>query len=282
MNKKELVIGRDRVALVTGASSGIGLALAILLAREGSHVWLVARQPDRLASALIEVKAARQNDDQVCGAISADVSDPAQAFAAVEQVTREVGAPHLLVNSAGVVRPGNFHELELDDFRWMMDINYFGTLYMVKAVLPEMMARRSGQIVNISSMAGFLGVFGYSAYAASKFAITGFSDALRSELKPHGIRVSIVFPPDVDTPQLAYDQQFRPAETRALVEGFPILSPQAVAATILRGVSRGQYAILPGPIAKILYRLILPLGNLADHIIDLIVARAQRGARKKR
>jgi 3-dehydrosphinganine reductase len=105
---------------------------------------------------------------------------------------------------------------------------------------------------------------------------------LRAELKPHGIRVSIVFPPDVDTPQLAYESQFRPPETRALVEGLPVLSSQAVAATILRGVSRGQYAILPGPVAKVLYGLILPLGNLTDHIMDWIVTRTQHSTRKNR
>jgi len=275
-------MGSGRLALVTGGSSGIGLALAKCLAREGSHVWLIARRSDRLAAALAEVKAARQNDEQLFGATRADVSDPAQAFAAAEQVAREVGVPHLLVNSAGVVRPGYFHQLELDAFRWMMDINYFGAVYMIKAVLPGMMARGSGHIVNISSVSGFLGVFGYSAYSASKFAVSGFSDVLRAELKSHGIRVSIVFPPDVDTPQLAYDQQFRPAETWALVKSGPILSPEAVAAMILRGVSRRQYAIVPSALAKALYGLTRALGHVAYPVIDWMVARAQRQASKNR
>jgi 3-dehydrosphinganine reductase len=282
MDSKDVVIGPGRIALVTGGSSGIGLALAQCLAQTGSHVWLLARQPDRLANALVQVQAACQNDRQLCGAIRADVSDPAQALAAADQLAREIGVPHLLVNTAGVARPGHFHQLELEDFRWMMDINYFGAVHMIKAVLPGMLARGSGHIVNISSVSGFLGVFGYSAYGASKFALSGFSDVLRAELKPHGIRVSIVFPPDVDTPQLAYESQFRPLETRALVEGLPVLSPQAVAATILRGVSRGQYAILPGLLSKALYALLRPLDSLADQIMDWIVARALRKARKNR
>jgi 3-dehydrosphinganine reductase len=282
VNRKNVVIGQDRIALVTGGSSGIGLAVARLLAQKGSHVWLVARQADKLSAALSEVKAARQNDEQLCGAVIADVSDPAQAFAAAEQVTREVGVPHLLVNSAGVARPGYFHELSLETFHWMMDINYFGTVYMVKSVLPGMIARGWGHIVNISSVAGFLGIFGYSAYGASKFAITGFSDVLRAELKPQGICVSIVFPPDVDTPQLAYESQFRPAETRALVDGGPILSPDAVADTILRGVSRRQYVIIPGAIGKGLYWLTHTLGSAAYPVMDWMVARAQRQASEKR
>jgi 3-dehydrosphinganine reductase len=282
VSRDNVVIGPDRIALVTGGSSGIGLALARLLAQKGSHVWLVARQAARLAAALTEVKAARQDDRQLCGAISADVSDAGQAIAAAEQVAREVGFPHLLVNSAGVTRPGYFQELDLEAFRWMMDINYFGTVHMVKAVLPGMMARGSGHIVNISSVAGFLGFFGYSAYGASKFAITGFTDVLRAELKPHGIRVSIVFPPDVDTPQLAIDRQFRPPETRALVEGAPIMSPEAVAASILRGVSHNRYIITPGATSKALYWLAHALGSAAYPVMDWMIARAQRQVSKIR
>ncbi|HLA96805.1 MAG TPA: SDR family NAD(P)-dependent oxidoreductase, partial [Anaerolineales bacterium] len=154
MNRDNELIGPDRVALVTGGSSGIGLALARLLAQKGSHVWLAARREDGLAAALAEVKAARQNNQQLCGAISADVSDPAQAVEAAEQVARQVGAPHLLVNSAGVARPGYFQELDLEAFRWMMEINYFGAVHMVKAVLPGMLERGSGHIVNLSSVAG--------------------------------------------------------------------------------------------------------------------------------
>jgi 3-dehydrosphinganine reductase len=280
LKKRIPVIGRERVALVSGGSSGIGLAVARLLAQEGCHVWLVARRRQRLEAALAEVIAARQSEAQRCGMISADVSDPQQALAVVEQVAQEVGAPHLLVNSAGVARPGYVHELGLDDFRQMMEINYFGTVYMVKAVLPEMLSRQSGHIVNISSVAGFLGVFGYSAYGASKFAVTGFSEILRAELKRHGIGVSIVFPPDVDTPQLKYESQFRPAETRALVEGAAILLPEKVAEAILRGVLRGQYAILPGGLAKALYIFTNGTGSLARPVMDWIVARAQRSAHK--
>jgi 3-dehydrosphinganine reductase len=277
-NESNPVIGHERVALVTGGSSGIGLAVARLLAGAGSNVWLVARRQDNLAAALAEVNASRLSDKQRCGAIRADVSDPEQADAAAQQVAREVGAPHLLVNAAGVAKPGYIQELTLEEFHWMMEINYFGTVYMVKALLPGMLARGSGHIVNISSIAGFLGVFGYSAYGASKFAVSGFSEVLRAELKPRGIRVSIVFPPDVDTPQLAFESQFRPPETRALVEGGVILSPEAVAAEILRGVQRGRYAILPGAMSKALYGLTDGLVSAARPVMDWLVRRAQKPA----
>ena len=276
MSRKDAVIGPGRIALVSGGSSGIGLAVARELARAGCQVWLVARHEGRLAAALDQVNAARQSEDQRCGALRADVSDPAQAFTAVEQVVGQVGAPHLLVNAAGVARPGYIHQVDLQDYRWMMETNFFGTLHMVKAVLPGMLRRRSGHIVNISSVGGFLGVFGYSAYGASKFAVSGFTEVLRAELKPYGVGVSIVFPPDVDTPQLAYELQFRPPETRAIVEGPRVLSPEEVAAAILRGVSRRKYAILPDLLTKALYGFIAGPTSLAHPVVDWLAARGRR------
>lgn len=273
MNSENAVFGRNRVALVTGGSSGIGLAVGRLLARQGCHVWLVARNEDRLSAALSEIKAARQSDEQVCGALSADVSDPQQAGSAVEQVTRVVGSPHLLINSAGVARPGYFQEISLEDFPWMMNINYLGTVYTIKAVLPGMLERGWGHIVNISSVAGFMSVYGYTAYCASKFAVTGFSEVLRAELRAKGIGVSIVYPPDVDTPQLAYESQFRPAETRAMLTGNPVLSADSVAAAILRGVSRRQYTIVPGVFAQLMYWVTHILGRTAYPVMDWMAAR---------
>lgn len=275
MNQKTSVIGPGRIALVTGGSSGIGLAVAKALARAGCQVWLVARHEGRLAAALEQVNALRQSENQRCGALRIDVSDPAQAFTAVEQVVGQVGTPHLLVNAAGVARPGYIHQVELQDYRWMMEINFFGTLNMVKAVLPGMLGRRSGHIVNISSVGGFLGVFGYSAYGASKYALTGFTEVLRAELKPRGVGVSIVFPPDVDTPQLAYESQFRPPETRAIIEGPPVLSPEAVAAVILRGVTRRRYAITPGVVSRALYGFIGGPTSLAHPVVDWLARRGR-------
>ena len=108
---------------------------------------------------------------------------------AVIQVSEKSGPPDLLVNSAGVAHPGYFQELDLNIFHWMMEVNYFGTVYMTKEVIPSMLKRGSGYIVNISSMAGFVGTFGYTAYGGSKFAVRGFSDVLRAEMKIHGIGV---------------------------------------------------------------------------------------------
>lgn len=275
---------QGKTALITGGSSGIGLAVGRSLAEKGANVWLLARGVDGLNSALESMK---YDDSQYCGTISADVSDWDQVLAAVAQIESEIGVPDLVVNSAGVAHPGYFQDLGIEIFHWMMDVNYFGTVYICKAVVPGMVARGSGHIVNISSGAGFIGRYGYSAYGATKYAVRGFTDVLRSELKPLGIKVSIAFPPDTDTPQLDYERGFQPPETRALAGIASLisprwenmsttLSPEEVADSIMHQVERGRYMILPGFEMKLLYWLDRILGSGIYPIFDWLIARAQR------
>src|SRR4030043_2132095 len=235
-----------KVALVTGGSSGIGKAIACGLASRGMDVWLVAQRKDLLTSARLEVETHRQNQTQKIDTISADVSNLDQVQLAVEKVSEKSGPPDLLVNSAGVAHPGYVQELDINIFNWMMEVNYFGTVYVTKEILPTMLKRASGYIVNISSVAGFIGTFGYTAYGASKFAVRGFSDALRAEMKLHGIGVSIIFPPDTATPQLEYESRFKPLETKALAGNTKVTSPEKVADEVIRGIERGKNIILPG------------------------------------
>ena len=265
-----------KVALITGGSSGIGLATARLLAENGAHTWLLARREDLLREAQAEVETCHRAPGQFCRTIYADVSQVEQVNQAVARVIEKSGVPDLVINSAGVVQPGYFQDLDLEDFHWMMDVNYFGSVHVTRAVLPAMLPRRSGHIVFISSMAGLIGVLGYTAYSASKFALRGFSDALRSELKPEGIGVSIVFPSDTDTPQLAYDNQHKPPEWKATGANPKAMRPEAVARAILKGVSRKRYMIIPGAESKSYYWLSSFLGTQWYHVVDLIIAQARR------
>lgn len=266
----------NQTVLVTGGSSGIGLAVSIALSAGGAHVWILARDEVKLEQAIDKIVSAKLQGDQRCGAISADIRDPEQVQHAIARISSASGLPNLIINSAGVAHPGYVQDLDLDIFHWMMDVNYFGTLHVIKALLPGMIARGSGYLVNISSVAGFLGVYGYTAYGASKYALRGLSDTLRVELKPHGIGVSIVFPPDTDTPQLEYENQHKPRETKILTGNAGLMSAEKVAESILKGIYRNRYLILPGFESKLIYRLSGLLGGLVYPIMDMMIAKARR------
>jgi 3-dehydrosphinganine reductase len=262
------------VAMVTGGSSGIGKAIACGLARRGMDVWLIAQRTDILDTARAEVESHRQNQSQMIGTACADVSDLNQVQQVVKQISEKSGPPDLLVNSAGVAHPGYVQELDIDIFTWMMKVNYFGTVYVTKEVLPAMLNRASGYIVNISSVAGFIGTFGYTAYGASKFAVHGFSDSLRAEMKLHGIGVSIVYPPDTQTAQLEYETRFKPIETKALSGNTKVMSPDKVAHEVIMGIERGRYIILPGLESKLIYRLNGIFGGGLSFFMDQVIAKS--------
>jgi 3-dehydrosphinganine reductase len=242
-----------KVAIVTGGSSGIGKAIACGLTGRGMDVWLIARRQDVLDTARLEVETHRKDQNQKISTISADVSSVEQVHNAVGQVIQTSGIPDLLVNSAGVTHPGYVEKLDLNIFSWMMEINYFGTVYMTKEVLPAMLERSSGYILNISSFSGIIASFGYTAYGASKYAVHGFSEALRMELSSRGIGISVLFPTDTDTPQLAYENQFKPPETRVINGTGGLYKPEDVARSTLKAIERGQYFILPNFDSKWMY-----------------------------
>jgi 3-dehydrosphinganine reductase len=266
---------RERVALVTGGSSGIGLAVAGHLAARGARVALLARDRDRLEEAAAHV-ASLDPAGRTVLTVSTDVVDRSQTRRAVERVITELGAPDLLVNAAGVVFPGYFEHQDLDEFHRTMDVDYYGTLHVTKSVVPAMLARGSGHIVNISSQLGFLGMFGYSSYCASKFAVRGLTDALRAEFKGRGIDFTLVFPPDTDTPGLSEEKKHQPAEYRILSDGFATLSPEAVAKEIIKAVERRRYIVVPGIDGKALMVLCGVLGSGVYPIVDYLVGSARR------
>jgi 3-dehydrosphinganine reductase len=271
--------GPNCYALITGGSSGIGLALARQLAQKGCHVWLAARRPELLQTAIQSLQAEAISPKQRFGYTAADLSDPAEAQRAVSEMRQAIGAPTLLVNSAGIVEPGCFTDLSLEDFYRQMDVNFYAALYTIKAALPEMLERRSGVIVNVASGAAIAGVFGYTAYSASKFALRGFSEALRMELKPQGIHVMLVYPPDTDTPQLAYDNLHKPPETKVLSAIAKARSPEEVARDIVNGIQHRRMSVLTGFDSKLLMRMVGLLGNGFFLYLDYLLKQADRKAK---
>lgn len=266
---------KDKSVLITGGTSGIGLELARLLAARGAQLFLFARSQDNLNKTINDLQTVQAGEYH---GIPTDVSDANQVAKSVKQVIETAGVPDLLVNCAGAAHPGYVQDLDLEIFHWMMDVNYFGAVFVTKAVLPGMIERKSGYIVNIASLAAVVGMYSYTAYGASKFALRGFSDALRMEMKPHGIQVSIVYPADTDTPQLTYENQYKPAELKQILQILPALDPippEQVARAIVGGIDRQKNVIIPDLGTSLFIKLINILGNGIYPVLDWLLARAQ-------
>ncbi len=251
-------------AIITGGSSGIGKATAKLLAQQGANISIIARERTKLDLAKQEIEAVRANSNQQVLALVADVANQPENELAIRTAIEQIGNPDLLITSAGMAYPGYFAEIPLEIFERTMAVNYFGSLYSVRAVLPAMESKQKSHIVLISSGAGLIGLYGYSAYSPSKFALRGLAESLRGELQPKGIRVSIVYPPDTDTPQLVQENKIKPLETKQITASAQTWTAESVAQTIVRGIEQKTFAIAPGWEMNILHRwhsLLIPLLN---------------------
>jgi 3-dehydrosphinganine reductase len=260
-------------AIVTGGSSGIGLALVRQLVADGHRVSVLALDDEDLA-ALAEAPPDGGHPLHLEGV---DVTDRTAVEAAVWRSHAAHGACDLLLTCAGITHPGRFLALPPEEFERQLAVNYLGTLWTVRAVAPGMVARGRGAIAMVSSFAGILGVYGYTAYAPSKYAVRGLAETLRTELRPHGVHVACVFPTDVDTPMLAAEEPLKPPELRALSSTAATLTAEQVAAAILRGVARRQAWILCDRRSGWLARIAGTAPGVARRIIDRTVARAAKG-----
>lgn len=258
--------------IITGGSSGIGQAMAIEFARQGKNISIVARGKPRLSQAQREIeKASYQGKGKVL-ALCADLRQQEEAEQAIQSAIGHFGSPELLVTSAGVAHPGHFQELPTQVFEQTMAINYFGTLYCVRAAVPAMVEQGKGQIALISSGAGLIGIYGYSAYSPSKFALRGLAESLRAELNSQGIKVAIAYPPDTNTSQLKAENEVKPAITKKLTGTAPIWQPEQVASQIIQGLNRNQFEIPIGQEMQLLQKFPRLIKYLVNRYCDRLIA----------
>ncbi|WNS45919.1 SDR family oxidoreductase [Paenibacillus sp. MMS20-IR301] len=188
----------DRIALITGTSSGFGLLTALTLARRGYKVVATMRDLSRQTGLVQQAEQAGVLER--IHLMTLDVTEESSIAAAARKITEQFGRIDVLVNNAGFAVGGFVEEVSMDEWRRQMETNFFGLIAVTKAVLPVMRAQGEGQIINVSSVSGLTGFPGYAPYAASKFAVEGFSESLRQELRSFGIKVVLVEPGSFRTP----------------------------------------------------------------------------------
>jgi 3-dehydrosphinganine reductase len=265
----------DAHVLITGGSSGIGLATAARVLERGGRVSLVARDSERLARAEDTLESGSGSPTRVC-AEPADVTDRESFETALALLIAQFGPVDVLVTSAGGAHPGHFEELPHEVFEQQMALNYFGTLHPIRAVVPGMIERNRGHLMLVSSAAGIVGVFGYSAYTPAKFAVRGLAETLRAELKPHGIVVGCAYPADVDTPGLEAENETKPEATRTLSARAKVRRPAEVAKQIVSGIEHDRLTVTTDPQTAMLARAAGFLAPVVRRTVDRHVRKAHR------
>lgn len=260
-------------AIVTGGSSGIGLAVASLLAAKGAKVSLIARDDTKLVAGVAQIHDAAPS--AAVATAPADVTDPLALGDAVAEVTEAQGPCDVLVACAGSAHPGYFVQLDDAVFRQQMEVDYFGTLHAVRAVVPVMIGRGRGHLVLVSSTAGLIGVFGYSAYAPAKFAVRGLAETLRPELAPHGIVVACAYPPDTRTPGFDRENELKPPETVKISAAIKPRDAAPVAKAIVRGIERDQLVITADVQTAVLARAAGLLNPYVRRTMDRTIRRVR-------
>jgi 3-dehydrosphinganine reductase len=264
-----------KTAYITGGSSGIGLACAEMLAAGGASVLIMARRPEQLEIAIKQITAKRVSEKQRFSTVQLDVSDRERVAASLSGAVNGFGPPDILINSAGVSFPQKFEDIPFEKYDEIMRVNLYGTWNTVSNLLPYLKQTR-GYIVNVSSVAGYIGVFGMTAYSASKFAVIGFSEALRSELKRFDVTVSVLCPPDVDTPMLERAGRIKPEETKAISSTAKVMKAEDVAKAVIDAMAKGEFMILPGSGTRFTYNMKRLFPWLVESITDKRISKFRK------
>jgi len=249
---------RGRVAAVTGAGSGIGRALARELAARGAHLAL----SDINEASLTETVTLCEGLGVKITSHNVDVADRDAVYAWADQVVADHGRVNLIFNNAGVALAASIEAMSYEDFEWLMSINFWGVVHGTKAFLPHLKAAGEGHVINMSSVFGLISVPGQAAYNAAKFAVRGFTDALRMELElsPCGVSCTTVLPGGVKT-NIARNARVDPSVAATLshpdaaadeFDKMARTTPESAARQILLGVTRDRRRVLVGPDAAVI------------------------------
>lgn len=264
--------------VLTGGSYGIGKEIARALLKEGANVFTIARNAEKLDASVRELERDVRAGRTVRG-YPGDVGDRERISQVVEQITGDNGGIDVLVNNAGIYIPDYFENQDAEVFERTDRTNYLGSVFTTKAALPHLLENRESAVVFLSSVAGLKGIFGYSSYSPTKAAVFTLAEAVKQELKDRGLQVTVLCPPDVDTPGHAEELKTRPFELNAMASSTGLMSAAEVAEIFIAGFKKGKFLVIGGFDTKFLYRLNGIFPSLVNFYIDMLVKKARRGAR---
>lgn len=237
---------RGAHVLVTGGSSGIGFSVAQQLLAEGSRITLVARNKERLERATSSLRENAKDDDVAVQWIACDCSNASAIDVAISDAESTQGPVDVLIGCAGGAHGGRFEELSGEQLENGVRANYFTQVHPAHGAFKRMVERGSGHICLVGSMASLLGVYGYTPYAPAKFAVRGLAEVLYYEGVHRGVGITLVLPPDTDTPGYLEELKIMPPETLAISQGAGVFSAEAVARKIIAGVKRARFRVTVG------------------------------------
>lgn len=242
-NKKSF---SGRKAILIGGSKGLGKALAFELIRLGANICIIARDEEVLKQVKEELEGKKVKKEQQIHIFSADATDEEQLRPILEKFVDESGLPDFLINCVGALFPAYLQDYKISDFESAMKINYMSTVIPTMILLPYFLKEKRGHIINVSSMGGYMGMISYSTYCPAKFALVGLSECLRHELKPYNIKISVVYPPDMNTPGFETENKTKPEEAKILDAKSKLMEPEDVAKVVIKGIRKKKFNILPG------------------------------------
>lgn len=260
----------NKVIFIPGGSTGIGLSIALELAKTNNTLVLLARDIKKL-----EAAKAKLGGSGKCFIYAADAKDYNALKPVLDTAVKEAGAPDLVINCVGRAYPEHFANITSQMMQDTMQTN-FGSMWNVAHILVPHMKAKGGKIINTSSIGGFVGVFGYTDYSASKFAIVGFSEVLAQELSRYNIKVQVLCPPDTETPGFEVENQTKPQETKEISKSAKLLQPEEVAKQAIQGMEGNSFMIIPGFDGKLTYWLKRHFPFIVNMVMDSAIKKVQK------
>ncbi len=232
---------QNKVVVITGGSSGIGYATAENLLEKGATVCLIARNENKLKQSVENLK--KKNANAPVQYYACDVTDYEQVKSIIQKIAEVNKGIDWVINNAGIGESGRFESQPVEVMHKVMNTNYWGPAYVTLATLPYLKKSKGAAIAYVSSVAGYVGLFGYTHYVPSKFAMTGLAECLRMEFMDYNIPVTVIYPPDTHTPMYEREQQQTLPECKALSATAKVVEPDFVAKKFVDGIMKSRFEI---------------------------------------